>query len=55
MRRQRGVGTRPNGHRVEKVSVPLSYTEELYALRGHIDMVRKKLQGGAPNAEDFSA
>ena len=41
--------------RVEKVSVPLSYTEELYALRGHIDMVRKKLQGGAPNAEEFSA
>ena len=42
-------------HRVEKVSVPLSYTEELYALRSHIDMVRKKLQGGAPNAEEFSA
>ncbi|HVG04066.1 MAG TPA: TAXI family TRAP transporter solute-binding subunit [Burkholderiaceae bacterium] len=42
-------------HRVEKVSVPLSYAEELYALRGHIDMVRKKLQGGAPNAEEFSA
>ncbi len=41
--------------RVEKVSVPLSYTEELYALRGHIDMVRKKLQGGAPNPEEFSA
>ena len=42
-------------HRVEKVSVPLSYAEELYALRGHIDMVRKKLQGGVPNAEEFSA
>ena len=42
-------------HRVEKVSVPLSYAEELYALRGHIDMVRKRLQGGAPNAKDFSA
>ena len=42
-------------HRVEKVSVPLSYAEELYALRGHIDMVRKKLQGSAPNPEDFSA
>ena len=41
--------------RVEKVSVPLSYTEELYALRSHIDMVRKKLQGGVPNAEEFSA
>ena len=42
-------------HRVEKVSVPLSYAEELYALRGHIDLVRKKLQGSTPNAEEFSA
>ena len=42
-------------HRVEKVSVPLSYAEELYALRGHIDLVRKKLQSSAPNAEEFSA
>lgn len=42
-------------HRVEKVSVPLSYAEELYALRGNIDMVRKKLQGSVPNAEEFSA
>jgi TRAP-type uncharacterized transport system substrate-binding protein len=42
-------------HRVERVSVPLSYAEELYALRSHIDMVRKRLQGGAPSAEDFSA
>jgi hypothetical protein len=42
-------------HRVEKVSVPLSYADELYALRSHIDMVRKRLQGGAPNAEEFSA
>ena len=42
-------------HRVEKISVPLSYADQLYALRSHIDMVRKRLQGGAPNAEDFSA
>ena len=42
-------------HRVEKVSVPLSYAEELYALRGHIDLVRKRLQGHTPNAEEFSA
>lgn len=42
-------------HRVEKVSVPLSYAEELYALRSHIDMVRKRLKGGTPSAEDFSA
>ena len=29
--------------RVEKVSVPLSYVDELYALRNHITMVREKL------------
>ncbi len=29
--------------RVEKVSVPLSYTDELYALRNNIHLVRKKL------------
>ena len=28
---------------VEKVSVPLSYADELYALRNHIHLVRKKL------------
>jgi TRAP-type uncharacterized transport system substrate-binding protein len=41
-------------HRVEHVSVPLSYAEELYALRSHIDMVRKRLQGVAPNGESPS-
>jgi TRAP-type uncharacterized transport system substrate-binding protein len=30
--------------RVERVSVPLSYTDELYALRSHINLVRRKLQ-----------
>jgi hypothetical protein len=29
--------------RVEKVVVPLSYADELYALRNHIDMVRQRL------------
>jgi TRAP transporter TAXI family solute receptor len=29
---------------VEKVIVPLSYADELYALRNHIDLVRQKLQ-----------
>lgn len=29
--------------RVEKVTVPLSYADELYALRSHIDMVRTRL------------
>lgn len=32
-------------HRVEKVSIPLSYADELYALRSYIDLVRKRLQG----------
>ena len=31
-------------HRAEKISVPLSYTSELYALRSNIHLVRKKLQ-----------
>ena len=31
-------------HRVEKISVPLSYADELYALRSHIDLIRKRLQ-----------
>ena len=30
---------------VEKVSVPLSYAEELYALRNHIHLIRKKVRG----------
>ncbi|MDP2417925.1 MAG: TAXI family TRAP transporter solute-binding subunit [Hydrogenophaga sp.] len=30
--------------RVEKIVVPLSYTDELYALRNNIQLVRKKLQ-----------
>jgi len=29
--------------RAEKIAVPLSYTDELYALRGNIHLVRKKL------------
>lgn len=33
--------------KVEKVVVPLSYTDELYALRNNIALVRKKLQRGA--------
>ena len=31
-------------HRAEKISVPLSYADELYALRSNIQLVRKKLQ-----------
>jgi hypothetical protein len=29
--------------RVGKIAVPLSYADELYALRDHIDLVRAKL------------
>ena len=35
----------------EKISVPLSYTDELYALRNNIQLVRKKLQGTAPRVQ----
>ena len=31
-------------HRAEKISVPLSYASELYALRSNIQLVRKKVQ-----------
>ncbi|KVW93704.1 MAG: TAXI family TRAP transporter solute-binding subunit [Polaromonas sp.] len=31
-------------HRAEKISVPLSYANELYALRSNIQLVQKKLQ-----------
>jgi len=36
--------------RAEKIHVPLAYTDELYALRHHIDLVRKRLrrQGALP-------
>ena len=30
-------------HRAEKITVPLSYTDELYALRSNIHLVRNKL------------
>ena len=31
--------------RVGNVSVPLSYADELYSLRSHIQMVRRRLRG----------
>ncbi len=34
-------------HSVERVSVPLSYADELYALRSHIQLVRARLRGVA--------
>ncbi|MGH6611499.1 MAG: TAXI family TRAP transporter solute-binding subunit, partial [Burkholderiaceae bacterium] len=34
--------------RVEQVNVPLSYTDGLYALRSHIDLVRSHLLGESP-------
>ena len=36
-------------NRVEQVAVPLSYADELYSLRSHIQMVRRRLQ--VPGAE----
>jgi hypothetical protein len=34
--------------RVGRISVPLSYADELYALRNNIDTVRRRAQNGAP-------
>jgi TRAP-type uncharacterized transport system substrate-binding protein len=38
-------------NRVGRVHVPLSYADELYALRSHIAMVRGRLPGKAPTQE----
>jgi hypothetical protein len=37
-------------HRVEHVTVPLSYADELYSLRSHIQMVRARLVAAPPVA-----
>jgi TRAP-type uncharacterized transport system substrate-binding protein len=37
-------------NRVEQVAVPLSYADELYSLRSHIQMVRRRLQVPEPVA-----
>ncbi len=54
------IGTRPTAElidelqeieaRVEAITVPLSYTDELYALRSHIEMVGKRLRTAADAA-----
>ena len=36
--------------RAGKISVPLSYADELYSLRSHIHMVRRRLQSSAPHS-----
>ena len=36
--------------RAEKISVPLSYADELYSLRSHINLVRRRLQASAPRS-----
>jgi hypothetical protein len=37
--------------RVAQVQVPLSYTDELYALKSHIQFVRRRLQASALPAQ----
>jgi TRAP-type uncharacterized transport system substrate-binding protein len=37
--------------RVEHVTVPLSYADELYSLRSHINLVRRRLQAPSPIGE----
>ena len=34
--------------RVERVAVPLSYADQLYSLKAHIDLVRSRLRTGSP-------
>ncbi len=34
--------------RVGRIRIPLSYADELYALRNHIDLVRRRLRGETP-------
>lgn len=41
--------------KVEHITVPLSYADELYALRGHINLVRGRLRTTAPRREKASA
>jgi len=36
--------------RAARVRVPLGYTDQLYALRGHIDLVRERLRKANPAA-----
>jgi hypothetical protein len=40
--------------RLGRVAVPLSHADELYALRGHIDMVRARLRGGPKSGAEQS-
>jgi hypothetical protein len=51
---EEAIGTRPDDElldeldtiegKVEQVTVPLSYADELYSLRGHINLVRRRLR-----------
>jgi TRAP-type uncharacterized transport system substrate-binding protein len=59
---EEAIGTRPNEElwqelqaieeRVERVTVPLSYADELYSLRTHIQMVGNRLRPPPPAAEN---
>jgi TRAP transporter TAXI family solute receptor len=40
-------------HRAEKITLPLAYTDELYTLRQHIHVVRKKLLRHAPDPTEL--
>lgn len=57
---EEAIGKRPDGElleeldtiegKVEHVAVPLSYADELYSLRSHINLVRRRLRGSAEGA-----
>jgi ABC-type nitrate/sulfonate/bicarbonate transport system substrate-binding protein len=40
--------------KVARITVPLSYADELYALRNNINLVRRKLEGRPAAAHDFA-
>ena len=46
------VGLKKIEEKVSSISVPLSYSEELYHLRMHIDMLRSKLRRMIENEEN---
>ena len=57
---EEAIGKRPDGEllgeldeiegKVEHVAVPLSYADELYSLRSHINLVRRRLRGATEGA-----
>ena len=62
---EEAIGKRPDAElhgeldtieqKVERITVPLSYADELYSLRGHINLVRGRLRPAAARHEEVAA